>query len=430
MNIRFLALTCLSILFSNLLFVTQVQSADRLIAKPIVFIDTSKAFNSENLDGLDVCLEWRDLSKKSRDLNSNSQGRSKEREALNKAFANLTRKFFAKAIDIGKNMGACAVLQKGACGGSNIYVNPSHDITKKVVEEINKTYVPYKSITSLRKCKSSLDMLHRAILNNSKDDIKLSIQSGANIDRGKGSKAPIFWAITFKKTEAVEYLLECGVNVQSSFIQLAINQGDIKSAVRLAEKCKENVDTIYLAGGISRGTLLQIAVCHNDWKSALDLVKKDADFSCNILNSDRISIMDAILHWGNTDVKLELIQELINKGYKASDIWDSAIKSRLDGLYLDASALKLFVENGADPNYIIRDPNPNIKGSFWTPLMQAINSNSISAVEVLLNSGANVNQKGIPSFNSHRFPQTSLTFAINLKNRKEIVELLLEHEAF
>jgi ankyrin repeat protein len=85
--------------------------------------------------------------------------------------------------------------------------------------------------------KFSQDILHKAILNNSIEEIRKAILAGADVNYIKDGKNPLFLAVALAQTNIVELLLENGAKPDEKLIQYAINLNDIRSAYLIAKKC-------------------------------------------------------------------------------------------------------------------------------------------------------------------------------------------------
>ena len=69
---------------------------------------------------------------------------------------------------------------------------------------------------------------------------------------------------------------------------------------------------------------------------------------------------------GLPDAILELMQELINKGYDINKIWYTGPENgQVYDIYWDVNTLKFVLKNGANPNQIINDSEG--RGSTCTP---------------------------------------------------------------
>lgn len=275
------------------------------------------------------------------------------------------------------------------------------------------------SIEVLKKCGAIIpcpkNMLYRAILNDSPEEIRQAIQAGANVREViKDNKFPLIWAVLLGRHKAIEALLE----------------NDVK---------KLDVPYPYHAD-CARFNYLEQALLLGDIKSALILVKMGADFSeVNVCGMDVLQYtIGKIDPMGIEEIILEFIQELINRGYninsnaysdavitQRASAWVSAINSP----FCSIKGLELFMKNGANPNQIIYQ---NPYGLSWTPLLLAIQKNDLNVVRFLLGAGADINQKAVPvQTHRSRTPadyQTPLGYARSLNNQ-EIINLLIKHGA-
>lgn len=208
------------------------------------------------------------------------------------------------------------------------------------------------------------NMLYRAILNDSPDEIKMAIQAGADINdenQFKEGLSPLGWAVSLTKSKATQALLECGASttkigrpvaelqkLASNPIAYALAKGDIKTALLLLKHSK-----------------------------AVDTLKHGSHmFEC-ALKIDPYGIEDEIF---------EFLQELINRGYdinsssytttstSVKSAWISAICSR----FYSVKTLELLMKNGANPSQLIYNG-----GDIWTPLSIAIQHNKLDAVKYL-----------------------------------------------
>ncbi|HDZ26985.1 hypothetical protein LCGC14_1027860 [marine sediment metagenome] len=239
------------------------------------------------------------------------------------------------------------------------------------------------------------EMLHKAILNDSPEEIIEALNGGANINQGKDGKPPILLAVLLKKSNAIESLVQCGANVDVSYAGYSL----VLHAVRLY-----------------------------DIRSALVLVKTGSKFSGYIDDIKR-NVMDYVVgggSGGNDPLYLEFIQELINRGYNIhSSHWNTNIfycLLRKGGG--STEVIKLFLNNDVDPNQII-DTSQLITGSSWTPLMLAVSSGDKETIEILISAGADLNSQANP-YPHRNGPHTPLSFAIEYK--KDMIEFLIEKD--
>lgn len=223
---------------------------------------------------------------------------------------------------------------------------------------------PIIILSSVSKCINPQDFLHQAIINDSLEQVLQAAQSGASVDQINNGMDPILLAVILKKANAVNGLILCGAKTNISH-----------------------------AGN----TLTLHALKNHDHRSALLLIKSGSDFSGYTTDRpERTAMFYALQLCANSNNGLELMQELINRGYDIhsnellkshhnSSIWSQAFETQ--GLSIEA--LKLIIKNGANPNQIITEPS----GKTTTPLVLAIGTSSIDTVKVVLEAGANINQK-------------------------------------
>ena len=217
--------------------------------------------------------------------------------------------------------------------------------------------------------------LLKAILSDNTEEIKQATQK--IIAEGKNGNAPIIWAALLEKPNAVKILLECGTKIDANIVKYAIKVGD--------------------------------------FESALTIVKSGMDISD--IMQECMQLCFARTNNSNIDIALEFAQELINHGYNVNDAW--RIKTLTNPF--DSKILKLFIENGINPNQIITG---NRDGE--TPLLMATNSQNKTVMEILLNAGTDVNKMG--KFGSYNMPITPLFLAV-IKGELEGVKLLLDRGA-
>ena len=423
---RFLLITVIL----SVLCIKAVDESNTLTSRPILFIDTRKIFDGKSwIEFLEPNDRLNKAANNESRCSANTQS-NKETSELFQASENLKIKMMIVANRIAKNKGACALLNADACG-NNIYIDPNYDITSEVIEELNKSYVP--SVKPQDQIINPQEMLYQAIKEGSTEGIKNAIRVGANVNLAKAGQLPIFWALTFKQSNAVKCLLEHDAKVTRSLIQFAIDQYTMTYAAALmAIKCGVNLnDTYPYRNGYCRATILQMAASTFDFETVLLLIKNGATFSAYTLiettsGPEKINLIEVVTHWchAKKDIALELIQLLINHDYKINDIWAAKLGQ---GIYDNEIILNLFIKNGANPNNIFEYPR-NSKAT-WTPLLKAIYHGNKEVVKILLDAGANLNQQANPYPNiPTNKQQTPLSLAIN-QGKNHIVELLLEHGA-
>jgi len=276
--------------------------------------------------------------------------------------------------------------------------------TEIITEELSQELVPPQ------------DRLHKAILNNSAEEIKLAINAGADINLEKDGKYPLLLALLLKRYTALESLLGAGANVCDSLVEHAVNMGENKSL------------TLLLRSSVALTNphkLLERAFEKANLDDAVLLMQHGGRFATSQLGTR----LHTSFQWLHRPGSLEFVQEVINSGYDVNSIWalqDS--NERADNLYKSEALLRLLVKNGANPNHTIA-----YSGQTWTPLFRAIAFQSKTGVETLLNVGADKDQKVNVrpiSWLSHVQGglYTPLAFAVAIGDN-HLIELLIERDA-
>jgi ankyrin repeat protein len=235
------------------------------------------------------------------------------------------------------------------------------------------------------------DMLQAAILNDSAEEIKKAISLGADVNGKLSDKqTPLSAAYSLKQKNALQALLDMGAKPDEALVQKALTARDFSNALLFLQKGAEIKDR-------SLGSFM---------------------FSCvrflSPLNQRSSSkSRDALI--------LDVMQQLINRGYPVNNIWTLESSGSMMGgvdatpinFYQNDEAVKLFLKNGANPNFIT---------SNCTPLLRVIsfsrssgNNEVLSIVKTLLDAGANINQKGIPS-SEYKTPLTPTALAQKQNN--------------
>ena len=255
---------------------------------------------------------------------------------------------------------------------------------------------------------SNYDWLHSAILKNSIKEVRQALQQGVNINQGKSGKSPLLWAVILKRSTIVRELINHGANINITYlshplVHHALKNGDVKSALYLVKK---GASFLGYVDEIQRN-VMDYAFVH---------------FKSPPRDEDDKFLSKAIL--------LEFIQELVNHGYPinnshySSNIWFAAIK-RLGGG--SGEVLKIFLKNQADPNQII-DTNSSVRGTFWTPLLRAVEYYDKEAIKILLDAGADINKQAKPMYNGPF--HTPLSYALaRVGNNSDMVEFLIQQGA-
>lgn len=254
------------------------------------------------------------------------------------------------------------------------------------------------------------DELHNGIFNDSATQVQEAIKLGADPNKemedplGAGSmrnsedykQSPLMLALLLKHQHAIQALLDNGAQPNERLVRKAIEQGYFDNALLFLKK----KPTISAEG---------IAVCMSQCQ--------------------RTSRGSSPLESNQQATVLEVMQQLINLGYNVNHIWFSETRGGFPEFYWNDNALKLFLRNGANPNFMyIRETYST------TPLFQAIyytrnNKANLSGIKILLDAGANINQKANPLANSdYAGAKTPLTFAKrgNVTPDIDLIKLLQE----
>ena len=117
--------------------------------------------------------------------------------------------------------------------------NVNSDIDGKLPILIAMSLKKFNSVAVLKKCGAIVPvlktMMHRAILNNSPEEIRYALNSGADINLGV--------ATTFAQYNAIKTLLECGAQASFDQVEKSMMMGDIKSALLLLNHMPVDVNT-------------------------------------------------------------------------------------------------------------------------------------------------------------------------------------------
>ncbi len=243
---------------------------------------------------------------------------------------------------------------------------------------------------------SSAEFLQQAIVKDSVEDIKKAIQAGADINQGIGQIPPLLSAVLLEKDNAVKELLNNGSNPNISYqnsplllyllrhLKIELGLKFVQAGLKLSDVEKQAVVNHMLFNTFYRPD-----------QSYFDILSRIGyDVKDNFENSDLSKNK-----WYNLLVKHPL-------GYKNGKPFGYS------GLPA-VNQIKLFIENGANPNHIFILPD----GSTFTPLLLIIDSylaackwGSISGfinesyyqkttkdlLTVLLNASVNINQHANP----------------------------------
>ncbi len=376
---------------------------------------------------------------------------------------------------------------------SNAPVHVDYDLP--IYSRADTTVKPIKSQQELQ------DLLHEAIITNSTQEIMQVIKAGADVNLFKDGKAPLMWATILKKFNSAEVLKKCGavlpcpnnmlyraiLNDSAEDVKHAINAGADPNVAHLSNKepalsplgwavslAKPQAAQALLEHGAlttnpmrrnhsaraSSWSFLEYALLMKDIKTALVLLKHDKSLfpDANNINNNKIFrivvdscdvfeyVVSKIDPFGIEDLVFEFLQECINRGYNINSTnlcterinleikanasaWVSAITS---SSFNSVEILELLMKNGANPNQLIRSGL-----ILWTPLHLAIRANNLSAVKFLLDAGADLTKKAGPKMASKHCtinpPGTSLNYAQALAfthmENQEVIDLLIKYGA-
>ena len=279
------------------------------------------------------------------------------------------------------------------------------------------------------------DLLHRAIANDSLEGLQdaiRAIRAGASVHTLKDNKSPLLWAVLLRKENAVETLLNLGAIADKGLVQHAIDLRAYRIACLLAIKGNINANELYFYDNQRRQdstTLMRILIINNQHEYADYLAQEKPEF---ISNCDTLVKEIATRFDNNRVISTRLIQAIIQRGYNVNNIWtltEGGNRTALiTGIY-NPHLLRLFIAARANPNIVIDINYPRtISGGSWTitPLLKTIDLCNTEAARILINAGADVNQRG--NISSHQQPSTPLAYAIQ-RGAAEIVQMLLERGA-
>lgn len=263
------------------------------------------------------------------------------------------------------------------------------------------------------------EWLHQAIVNDSVDDIKAAIKSGANIELGLGQQPPLLLAVIMEKQKAIETLLNLGANPNIEYLNQPLLFYIIKkNDYRLAQ--------LYLNYGVGlselqKKELADYIMFHSPYRFdqiAIDILK--------LLNYD---IKD---NFRNPDLLKNKWYQLLVKHSAGTSHGKPVGHMGLPALDL----VILFLKNGADPNQIFYVSQT---GATWTPLLLIMDSYvgleskrcnpdvMRSLVKALVDSGADINLKAlcIPG----KKEASPLSYLLLYDNTNCVIDILIEYKA-
>ncbi len=268
------------------------------------------------------------------------------------------------------------------CGVNEISTTQKIGIINNTSTPVNVGFTLPEQTTATIQLKK-LDALHSAVLSDSAEKIRKAVNDGADVNQRKDGKTLLFWAIALKRHIAVGTLLQLGAIPDDACAQQTIAMGDIQTVLLLVKQGYVNI-------GIER-----------------------------------------FANFGNTNDGFDLIRELASRGYDINKLWTPAISLANHNPSKGEEIIRFLLFRGANPNYQINSNHRPIT----TPLFLALDYTNKPIVKVLIEAGADINQKTNPCRHSQaQEGDTALSHAIKRNtdaNPKmtEIIELLLEHGA-
>jgi len=319
-----------------------------------------------------------------------------------------------------------------------------------------------KVLIQVGKISKAQYLLYQGITSNSAKDVKDAITAGADVNTLLDATChPLTFATLVGSSEALTELLDHYVKSHKGFtddvfakctelLDDAVNLGDAKSALCILKKISTQQKWLpYCIGHYF--VCLNELLKKRDIESMIFLLRNGQQFidkNKPILNrnekNDYKPIQDMTLYSFNIDdvmdvlnphpsakevslyLLLDLLQELINLGYKPNKIWSTDSANRCYRLFYEKeSILELFIKNGANVNCKIGNEN-----NYSYPIFAAIDSGNWKAVRILLDNGAFVNQPfcSYSNISSSLRGKTPLTYSIS-SGKTDIVKLLLAYGA-
>ncbi len=274
---------------------------------------------------------------------------------------------------------SCNVITAGADQVIDVLNNTNRSL------QLDVAIPKYSSANILIKKLNDLQgALHKAILNDSAVEIRSVVQAGADVNKGKDNKSSLLWSILLNRYNAAAELIRLGAMADDTCVQQVIKMQDIKLLLLLVKQGQVNFDIQKVEGVICQS-------CSKDPNCALELIK-----------------------------------ELVGRGYNINELWQAAIIFSYHRPSEGEEAVRFLMFRGANPNH--EDTRLN---QLYTPLSMAVNYPTKKIVKILIEAGADINKKIKPTRMSPAC--TLLSYVIERKSsnniRQEIMELLLEHGA-
>lgn len=247
-----------------------------------------------------------------------------------------------------------------------------------------------------KKIKDPQDMLYKAILDDSADEVIQAIQAGADVNFEKDGRSPIFYAVLLRKSNVIEALIQHGALVGDNLLLAGINLGNTETNALLIRASNIHDQNFF--------ELYQNVCSNKSFQTALLLLNKVDKLEESTINKCMYRTLSISLL---ADVCAELVQKLIDLGFDVNGSFKYPIQ-----IFAHDKVFSLFIKNGLDPNKRLLGDT--------TPLFLAIPWGKKEIVKMLIDLGANVNLK------AHN--KTPLSLAAE-KDQPEIVELLVKNGA-
>lgn len=224
------------------------------------------------------------------------------------------------------------------------------------------------------------EMLYQAVLKNSAEEVNQAIDLGADVNFVTNGKPQIFWALKLKKLKAFETLLDNEATINEELIFEAMRCETYKEAYAMVQKCKnisqKTADTIY-----------ELIICDRG-------NRKEFFFE----------MLETSISFGSIDI---------------NERWHALIRDNKHNIFTK-QFVDFFIKKRANPNYI-----GNVSQSqYYTPLRYAVLYGDLDAVQLLIDAGADINQK----FTHGAKTYTPLAFAVAV-GRSSIAESLMQQGA-
>lgn len=249
----------------------------------------------------------------------------------------------------------------------------------------------------LEKKALSQEILHKAILCDSSEEIKQAVRTGADINFNRDGKHHLLWAVLLKRSNAIKTLLEYEIDTDISYlgksiIQHAIMLKDFESASRLYKKgfvCNEQeCDTI------TRFLYEELRFAFSA-HSPINRIREIISLGANISLLNQVSFKHKILKDGNSKAYPTVIEGLIRDG--RNNLLEELLRNRLDPNSINPESGKsllqyalsvsninvalLLVKNGADYMYSKNVEECNFQKTVLSEVIFRIKHNYVSIVQ-------------------------------------------------